>query len=420
MRKALVLLLGLLLSAAALWASPQAEEQSLKILGQVDESVTEYVLEQLAEEYPDVIVEFLQVDLSDGSTMTMDAMIAAGTPPDVYVDYMGRASKYIDPAFALDLSPYIDASEFIPGTLGPVTRDGAILGIPMPGGAQAMVINLKILDAIGESDFDFDNWTVDEFLMLAEKVKAETDAYATYLFAGNQSGDYLWFNWLASFGGRLYESGDYSETAIDSPAGLQFFTALGYLVREGLAPAESAVLTDDDYALEWAKGNVFAGAWFPAWVKPYFDAVTKQGLGGADFEYKFVEFPRAAGVDTVPCAGSMPGVVVHRSDSEAQNDLAAAAAVLFTDANSQLIVAGNMGGYPNRTAVDYTFTDPHWDAISKIVAENGMLDLGLAMPKFSEIRVQSVPFLQALYTGKATPAETLEGYVAAVNKVLAR
>ncbi len=420
MRKALVLLLGLLLSAAALWASPQAEERSLTILGQADEDVTAYVLEQLAEQYPDVKVEFLQVDLSDGSTMTMDAMIAAGTPPDVYVDYMGRTSKYIDPAFALDLSPYIDASEFIPGTLGPVTRDGKILGIPMPGGAQAMVINLKILDAIGESDFDFDNWTVDEFLYLAEKVKAETDAYATYLFAGNQSGDYLWFNWLASFGGRLYNPGDYSRTAINTEAGLQFFTFLQHLVREGLAPAEAAVLTDDDYALEWAKGKVFAGAWFPAWVKPYFDAVTKQGLGGADFEYTFVEFPRIGGVGMVPAAGSMAGVVVHRNEEASQNELAARAAVLFTDETSQLIIAEHQGGYPNRISVDYTFTDPHWDAIGKIVAENGMLDLGIAMPKFSEIRVQSVPFLQALYTDKMTPQEALDGYVKAVNTVLAR
>ena len=419
MRKALVLLLGLLLSAA-LWASPQAEGRSLTILGQADEDVTAYVLEQLTAEYPDVTVEFLQVDLSDGSTMTMDAMIAAGTAPDVYVDYMGRVSKYITPAFALDLSPYIDAAEFIPGTLGPVTRDGAILGIPMPGGAQAMVINLKILDAIGESDFEFDNWTVDEFLYLAEKVRDETDAYATYLFAGNQSGDYLWFNWLASFGGKLYEPGDYSRTAIDTDAGLRFFTLLGYLVQEGLAPAEAAVLTDDDYAIEWAKGKVFAGAWFPAWVKPYFDAVRKQGLGGADFDYRFVEFPRAPGVDRVPAAGSMAGVVVHRSESEAQNDIAARAAVLFTDATSQLIIAKAQGGYPNRVSVDYTFTDPHWDAIGKIVAENGMLDLGIAMPKFSEVRAQSVPFLQALYTDKMTPQEALDGYVKAVNEVLAR
>lgn len=418
-RLVVVSLLLVLLLSGAVWSVGTSEGKELRILGGIDPTIWEYALKALQEKYPKATITQLVVDLTDGSTMTMDAMLAAGNAPNVYVDYMGRTSKYIDPAFALALDPP-DRGDFIAGALEPLMRDGKLYGLPMPGGAQSMVINLKLLKQIGWGDFDFDNWTTKDFIRMADAMKAKApDAWMTGLFAGNQSGDYLWFNWLATFGGRMY-AGDYSKTAIDSPAGLQFFQWLQSLVKQGYAPAESAVLTDDDYALQWAQGKFLATAWYPAWVAPYFESVKKQGLGGADFDYKFVEFPRSAGVTSVPVAGSYAGVVVHRTADAALDAMAAEAAYILTDTAAQKILVGLKAGYPNRRSAATTFDDPHWQAIAQIVAENGMLDLGITTTKFNEIRALSIPQLQALYTGKKTASEAHRDYVKSVNEVLMR
>jgi ABC-type glycerol-3-phosphate transport system substrate-binding protein len=372
---------------------------------------------------PDVKIESAPVDFSDGSTVTMDALTAAGNAPDLYVDFMGRVSKYITPEFAFDIGPYItDKADMLPGALDMTTRNGKLLGLAFPSSAQGMAINMKLAKAIGATEASFKNWTVDDFLAMAKKVKAlNNGSYATGLFAGNQSGDYLWMNWMASFGARMYAPGDYSKTIINSPAGLKFFAFLQDCVKQGYAEPNSAVLTDDDYALTWAKGKYLSTGWFPGWISVYFKAVKDQKLGGADFDVIFVPFPKATGVKSVPAAGSMPGGVVHNGPDSAKN---IAAANFLDFLGSQLgqgiYIYYAQQSYANRKSVKVYYADPWMAQVEQIVKDNGMLDLGITLPQFAEIRAQGFPELQGLYTGKKTPAQAIASYESNVNKILAR
>jgi ABC-type glycerol-3-phosphate transport system substrate-binding protein len=419
MRKALVF--GLLLVALSSFAAPT----TIKILygGYLDAKDCKILVDIYALRNPDVVIDAVPVDMSDGSTLTMDAMTAAGTPPDLYVDFMGRTAKYITPEFAFDIAPYItDKADFLPGILDMTTRSGKLLGIAFPSSAQGMAINMKLAKAIGATEKSFKNWTVDDFLAMARKVKAlNNGSYATGLFAGNQSGDYLWMNWMASFGARMYAPGDYSKTVINTPAGLQFFTFLQGMVKQGYAEANSAVLTDDDYALTWAKGKYLATGWFPGWIPVYFKAVKDQKLGGADFDVIFVPFPKATGVKAVPAAGSMPGGVVHNGPDMAKN-IAAAKFLDFLASGlaQEIYIYYAQNAYPNRKSASVYFSDPWMSQCKDIVAANGMLDLGITLPQFAEIRAQGFPELQGLYTNKKTPAQALASYEANVNKILAR
>jgi ABC-type glycerol-3-phosphate transport system substrate-binding protein len=295
----------LLIVAVSCFAAPT----TIKVLygGYLDANNCQVAKELFALKFHDIVIDSVPVDMSDGSTLTMDAMTAAGTTPDVYVDFMGRVSKYITPEFAFDLGPYIQQKDdFLPGILDMTTRNGKLLGLSFPSSAQGMAINMKLAKAIGATEASFKNWTIADFLAMAKKVKAlNNGSYMTGLFAGNQSGDYLWMNWMASFGARMYGPGDYSKTIINTPAGLQFFTFLKDLVTQGYAQSNAAVLTDDDYALFWAQGKYLATGWFPAWVAPYFKAVKEQKLPGADFDTIFVAFPKGPNVTKVPAAGSM-------------------------------------------------------------------------------------------------------------------
>jgi ABC-type glycerol-3-phosphate transport system substrate-binding protein len=52
----------------------------------------EYAVRRLREDFPDVTVRLSQVDMSDGSALSITAMIAAGNPPNVYHDFIPRVA----------------------------------------------------------------------------------------------------------------------------------------------------------------------------------------------------------------------------------------------------------------------------------------------------------------------------------------
>lgn len=369
--------------------------------------------------YPNVTVKYLLIDFSTGATLSMDALIAAGTPPDIYDDYLGKSSKYMIPEYALDLKKYMtDLDDYRPGALDPLTRNGKLLGLPKPGNYQAMCLNLTLLNKVGYKVPA--NWSTNDFITMAEKVKAlNAKAWATGLFAENQSGDYLWQNWMVSFGARLYKSGDYSKTTINTPAGMETWKWYKMLHERGFVQKESAVLDDDDYAAMWAQGQYAATAFFPGWVNVYFKTAKEQGLIKEAHEIGWAPFPRASGIKQVPVAGSMPGIVVHASRDEARNKMAAEFAQLMNGPDAQDVIIRNTAVYSNRKSVKIAPDDADWRAIDKIVAENGVLDLGLSSPKFSPVRALGFPILQALLNGKITPEKALAQYAADVNRTLA-
>ena len=430
MRKRMLMLILLLLAIAGF----AQEKMEIVLLGPdinrfanakgytgqvIGETQSEKIRVLFERAHPNVKLKYLLIDFSTGATLSMDALIAAGTPPDVYDDYLGKSSKYMVPEYALDLKKYLpDLDDYRPGALDPLTRNGKLLGLPKPGNYQAMCLNLTLLKKAGYVVPN--NWTTDDFLVMAEKVKAlNSKAWATGMFAENQSGDYLSMNWMSSFGGRLYKSGDYSKTTLDTPAGLETFRWWKMLLDKGYIQKESAVLDDDDYAAMWSQGQYAATAFFPGWISIYFKNAKGQGLIKEAHEVGWAPFPRAKGITQVPVAGSMPGIVVHASKDEARNKLVADLVLLMNGPDAQDLIIRTTSVYSNRKSVKTAPDDPDWRAIDKIVNDNGILDLGLASPKFSPVRALGFPILQGLFTGKLTPEKALAQYVADVNRTLA-
>ena len=361
-------------------------------------------------------MEYLPLDLSDGSTLTMDALLAAGDPPNIYVDYIGRASKYLVPDFSLDLSQYIDTSVYQPSALAPFMRDGQLLGLPQPGGAQAMAVNLEIMDEIGYTVPD--RWTIDDFLEMAALVRDYYDGekWATGMFAGNQSGDYLINNWFAAFGVEKYAEG-YDHTTIQN-GGAEVYEFFQTLVREGFVPPGSATLVDDDYVIQWAVGDLAATAFFEGWTEPYFNSVIAQGLRDEPFPYEFVPFPRAEGVENVPSYMSN-GAMVAFQTGDPIADAAAAAWIAGANgraAQSHQVIEANT--IANRTDVTVQSANPHVAQIAAVVAAGGIMDVGLTSPFFAAVRPTHVPVLQQVLNLDITPEEGIEEWARRINEAL--
>jgi ABC-type glycerol-3-phosphate transport system substrate-binding protein len=419
MKKIFLLCFVLAFLSAGLFAGGDKEEADLsviKILRNIDPGDKEIqIVETLFHKrYPDVTVEYIPIDLSNGSTITIDSMIAQGNPPDIYMDFLGRASKYAMPGFAIELSDKIDLKEYFPDMINLMKRGNGVYGLPGFGGYQGMAVNLNILEEIGGTLPGPEGWKLSEFIELSEKAK-NAGYYATGFFCGNQSGDYLYMNWFATFGAKLYNS-DYTESLVDSPEGLETVTFWKEMHERGYIPKESAVLVDDDYVLQVTRGEILATGFYPAWMEPYFKAVEEQGY--ERFPYAFVAFPHKDGLPGTPACGSFPGYVAIDSGDKKKNEMIIYMLECMQAEPVQKYYVEVKAQYPTKRTVSFVNNDPYWQQINEIVKTNGYYDIGMALPVFSEIRKQIFPLNQELFNGKITPEELVQKYDEAVTVIL--
>jgi ABC-type glycerol-3-phosphate transport system substrate-binding protein len=382
------------------------------------DSLFRHALAQLKKDFPSVEVDMMKVDLSSGSTMTMDALLAAGRAPNVYMDFIGRVSKYLVPEYALDLKANVrDIGKYLPSALAPYTRGGHVLGLPSPGGAQGMAINLDLMKEIG---FEVKpDWMISDFLRMAELVKKHYGGkkWATGMFAANQSGDYLINNWFAAFGAQFYTGGNYGKTAIAQTGGEKVYAFFQTLASKGYIPPGAATLTDDDYVIQWAKGDIAATAFFPGWTDPYFKTVIDQGLIQKPFNYKFVAFPRIDGGKAVPTYISSAAFVVRKTGT-AVDQVAARLVEYLNDAYNQGNQAIAQKTVPNRSDVKVESKDARFLETVAIAKFNGIFDVGLTIPTFSAIRATGYPILQKVLNLQITPGQAIKEYEAKINEAI--
>lgn len=402
--------------ALALMAAPQ----TITVLHAGDQTwgeTTQFTIaaEMTAKDYPGTVVKLLKIDLSDGSSLTMDAMLAAGRAPNVYSDTMVRASKYILPSYAFPLDGIIrDLAKYNPGILEAYKRDGKLLAIPTPGGSQAMCINLDIMADIGYTVPP--NWTIDDFLAMAELVKQKYggEKWATLMYAANQSGDYIINNWYASFGVDWYGK-DYDTAKVADNGGAKVYEFYQKLVKAGYVPQASATLKDFDGFTAWSKGQIAACAFYANWATGYQATAMKQKFIDKPFNYMFVNFPRALGVKKVPTYYSGGAIIVRKTGKEADKVAARMAEYM----NGPLVQGLNVttGVMPTRVDAYLKSTDPHIAEIMAIVAENGLQDVGLSDPRFTQRRGLQFPILQKVLNFELTPEEAIKQFQAALSAV---
>lgn len=234
------------------------------------------------------------------------------------------------------------------------------------------------------------------------------------MFAGNQSGDYLINNWYASFGAQWYKNGEYNKSIV-AEKGAKVYEFFQTLVKNGYVPPNSATLVDDDYVIQWAKGDIAATAFFPSWTKPYFDTVIQQGIIKKPFNYEFVPFPRADGVTKVGTYFSGSIAVIHKTGTPA--DKVAARFVQYLNNNkTETLFAEEKGMIPDKIGIKDP-SDPYTVQVMKIVATQGIFDFGLTDRRFTERRALQFPILQQVLNLKITPEVAIKKFQDALNGV---
>jgi len=416
--KKILLILVMMVGALMLFTGAGEKEEETMVLKMVhnpgavidiegqEMTIDEYIKKQFEADNPGVEVRLIPADIVGGSTITMDVLNAAGEPADVYTDYIARVGKYMHPAWALPLDDYIDLSVYVDGVLEPLKREGKVYAVPTHTAILGMVVNLDLLAELGIESPDKD-WTIDDFLEIAVQIRDTSDYYATGLFTGNQSCDYLYMNWFAAAGVDMYND-DYTKSTVNTPAGIRTFQFLQYINEAGFTNDKAEVFVDDDMLALWVDGKIAFSGGFNGWPRGF----------GCEWDYTVIPFPKGPGVEKVPGCVNYNGAVVHKSKDEERNKMAAKLAAFITGPERQQITAQHANAFPTVKGVTIVPTIEGYEGWKYVFDKGGMWDQGIALPVFAEIRKQMFPILAKLYTGKITPEDAAVEFDKNVDAIL--
>ena len=412
--KIVSLILCLLLLTILVSAEGQKETisiQKLTLLGSTAQ-VYKDSLADFEQANPGITVKIITEKALGGATISLDALLARGTPPSIYMGYIGRTGKIITPDYALPLDGVSTIGLYNSAILDTLKRDGKLYAIPMQGWGVPFEINTDVTDSLGmDVPEDF---TIADFGSIGAKVKANTDKYPSYVFAGNPSGDYVASSWFAAFGAEMFGGGNYEVTTIDSAAGLATMSFFKQLHARGWIPKESGQLIDDDYIAAWINQDFVMGGQHLSWEGAY-AAQVKSGTVEKRNGFTLRAYPRATDKPT-PIYFGYSSIVAHNSRDEEKDAATLLLVEHLSNGKVQQAVL-RTGGLSSIPALE-TADDYKTKTAQALIDSNGIWDAGLTQQKFSKIRPQLPSRLQALFAGEEDPSTALGRYAEAINKIL--
>ena len=179
---------------------------------------------------PDIEVEFsVKGREAGGSTLFIDTAVAAGDPPDIYVDVIFREGKYAAQGLLEPVDEALTDEQWArlnPGQVAPLTNaDGTHWGVPTWGPPPfVLAINKTLAEAAGAGDLiptDPDrNWTTDEFEEFLRAVSDPPNRYGALFYAKTPSFTEALVGYAGGFGAKFYTDSDYCNSTINSPEGV--------------------------------------------------------------------------------------------------------------------------------------------------------------------------------------------------------
>ena len=385
------------------------------------DSPQELIFAEFEEKHPNVSINYVIRDVTQGS-MTVDALMEKGQIPDIWIDATGYFRDYLHAEYSLPLEQYMDVSVFEDWLIEPYTYDGHVYAIPVVNIGTGLAINTSMLDEIGYTIPDMKDWTIDEYLRLGAKLK-KAGHYLTTVFTQEGFGSWM-YPWIYAFGGELYEDGDYSKVAINSPESLRALEFLKTLVEKGYAPPYPNEVDDDITVDLFTTGKIFSAMMQNGHTDYWIPEQVKNGVIAKEFGYSFIEFPHVPEVAHTPVYGYQTVLNVHRTDDETRNALSAELAQEFLSERWHNYATTLTGGFPVRKGYKIpnvgVATKPSYRAVAEVVSASGLMDLGGLHPRAREVMNAALIPIQRFADGDITAQEFLDQFEAEANAILAK
>ena len=378
------------------------------------------VLDNFRQTHPNIEVTYIHRDTTQGS-MTTDALFAKGTPPDVWLDAAGYFRELLNGDDSLALEQYMDLSGYQQHLVDLYTVGGHVYALPVVNVVTGLGINTSMLEEIGYTLPAQADWTTDEFLRLAEKLK-QAGYPATMIMT--QQGLITWdIVWLYAFGAELYKDGDYSRVAINTPEAVAGLEYMKLLVDRGYTPPFPNEVNDDMGVELFTTGKVFSCMLQTGHADYWVPEQLKNGVIDEVFGYTFIEFPHGPGVAHTPVSGYQVVVNARRSDNEARNLATIELFKTQVGVEYQTYTTTIQGAFPTLTGFEVpnigAAAKPSYAAMQNVAASTGLMDLGGMHPRAKEVMAAWKIPIQLFMDGKITAQEVLDRFEAEANAILA-
>jgi len=369
--------------------------------------------EQFMEMYPHVTIEVRGLDWPDLSTVVPTAL-AAGDPPDILKDYLGRTSGYGNQDVTVDLFellPQEEIDDLLPGLVELYTIDGKLHAMPTYFWNHAMVVNKALFDEAGLGDMvpsDDHDWTLDEFYEAATAIKAAgigVDAPYTLQVASEQ-GDYNFHAFIWGAGGEVWNAD--CTPGFDNPNTLVGLEFVNKLYQEGLINPDATTASQADHDNNFFTGrSAIIGGGMGVLNNTIGNAIAN-GETTVDMDLVVVTYPHAEGEVSGLGVGPSGFAVFDKGRSDYEMEWITNFLLYLNSTEAQITYTQNNAQFPTRASAGVPLEDDENYALSlELIQERGTENLGLACPGFGEVRVAQPPHWQAMFLGQETPEEAL-------------
>ena len=391
---------------------PEAEAKFKTEVGVVEKVIADFM-----RKYPNVNVDIVYRDISKGS-LTYDTMLAAGTPPDVWIDASFYFANLLNEDYAIPLEGYGDLSIYNDALLDLYKFDGHQYAIPLVNIAVGMVVNVSMLKDVGLELPPQEEWTTDKFLEISEALKE--GGHLPHMVQGRNGLNGWTCYWFYAHGARFFAPGDWSKVTINSPEALEALAFMRLLAEKGYTT--EPLTTYDDMAVEWFTTNrLFSSAMQNGHVDPSFPVQLEKGKIDVIPEYTFVEFPHAPGMDHTPVSGYQTVASGHISGDPNKDKIIAELTYAVTNEEVQYYYAVVGGGFPTIKGLNPTFGDagkPSYQAIAKLAPQAGTYKQWPDGPARKEVARLWGTLSEQWVRGKLGDQALLSQFEAEANQIL--
>lgn len=394
------------------WTDPAlAQPDTLPQFTQLGEFET-WQAEQFMEMHPHVTVEVRGLDWPELSTVVPTAL-AAGDPPDIIKDYLGRTSGYGNAGVTVDLFtllPQEDIDDLLPSLVGLYTIDGQLHAMPTYFWNHALVANKALFDQVGLGELLEDHaWTFEEFLDAAVQLKAaDIGVDAPYsLQVASEQGDYDFHQFIWGAGGEIWNAD--CTPGFDNPNTLAGVEFVNQLYQEGLINSDATTASNPDKENNFFTGrSAIIGGGVGFLNNTLGDAITN-GQVTVEMDPVIMTYPHTEGETPGLGVGPSGFAVFDKGRSDYEMEWVIEFLLFLNSSESQVTYTQNNSQFPARVSAGVPLEeDPNYALTLELIQERGTENLGLACNGFGEIRVAQPPHWQSIFLGIETPAEGLQ------------
>ena len=243
------------------------------------------VVDTFMEVYPNIIVEYENISMTDYYTL-LATSIAGGVAPDVMAMNFERGAEYEDLGVLEDLTSYIEAENFnldkyFSSTVAMHKHGGIQAALPATFSIVINFFNKSLFDEAGVSYPD-ENWTWDDLTSAARKMTKDTDEDGAFDQFGYVAG--WWPNFIVQNGAQILN--DEGRCGLNTPEaieGIQVYVDITLDPEQQIAPNRTDLSDMGDWD-RFMTGNVAMMTNGPWGIKPF-----KSGIGDA-FEWDVAPF----------------------------------------------------------------------------------------------------------------------------------